>query len=166
MPITTDSQGRHHRRTLDNVGVQLVGGPRALVDVVVTEAYKNFALTHIAGHAVGGAEQRKLRHYSDYPRSDQLLPVAIDTFGCIGPRFHTLLENIASLGYARREDNASSSDGHAGSLLVIFASSSRAQAHALHQKAGRALAGSSRACQLPSGIRASVSDLYVLTRGY
>eukprot|EP00850_Spirogloea_muscicola_P019422 SM000190S04858 [mRNA] locus=s190:71072:71490:- [translate_table: standard] len=53
MPITTDSQGGHHRRTLDIVGVQPGGGPRALVDVVVTEAYKSSASTHIAGHAVG-----------------------------------------------------------------------------------------------------------------
>eukprot|EP00850_Spirogloea_muscicola_P027114 SM017006S03271 [mRNA] locus=s17006:121:210:+ [translate_table: standard] len=30
MPITTDAQGRHHRRTLDIVGVQPGGGPRAL----------------------------------------------------------------------------------------------------------------------------------------
>eukprot|EP00850_Spirogloea_muscicola_P024960 SM001852S04167 [mRNA] locus=s1852:1599:1949:+ [translate_table: standard] len=67
MPITTDAQGRHHCRTLDIVGVQPGGGPRALVDVVVTEAYKGPASTHIAGHAVGVAEQRKLQHYSDYP---------------------------------------------------------------------------------------------------
>eukprot|EP00850_Spirogloea_muscicola_P026984 SM013478S26980 [mRNA] locus=s13478:79:354:+ [translate_table: standard] len=53
MPITTDAQGRHHRRTLDIVGVQPGGGPRALVDVVVTEAYKGPASAHIAGHAVG-----------------------------------------------------------------------------------------------------------------
>eukprot|EP00850_Spirogloea_muscicola_P024588 SM001107S19186 [mRNA] locus=s1107:1864:2145:- [translate_table: standard] len=77
MPITTDSQGRHHRRTLDILGVQPGGGPRALVDVVVMEAYKNLTSTHIAGHAVGGAEQRKLLHYFDYPRSDHLLPAAI-----------------------------------------------------------------------------------------
>eukprot|EP00850_Spirogloea_muscicola_P001405 SM000005S17202 [mRNA] locus=s5:714075:723832:- [translate_table: standard] len=38
------------------------------------------------------------------PRSDHLLPAAIDTFGCMCPRFHTLLTNIASLGNARRED--------------------------------------------------------------
>eukprot|EP00850_Spirogloea_muscicola_P016161 SM000129S26148 [mRNA] locus=s129:229123:230901:- [translate_table: standard] len=94
MPITTDAQGRHHRITLDIVGVQPGGGPRALVDVVVTKAYKGPASTHIAGHAVGGAEQRKLRHYSDYPQCDQLLPAAVDIFGCLGPRFHTLLQNI------------------------------------------------------------------------
>eukprot|EP00850_Spirogloea_muscicola_P006304 SM000030S11313 [mRNA] locus=s30:37537:53021:- [translate_table: standard] len=101
MPITKNSQGRHHSRTLDIVGGQPGGGPRALVDVVVTEAYKSSASMHTAGHAVGGAEQRKLRHYSDYPRSDHLLPAATDTSGCMGPRFHTLLQNIASLAYAR-----------------------------------------------------------------
>eukprot|EP00850_Spirogloea_muscicola_P001761 SM000006S19526 [mRNA] locus=s6:1315503:1317175:- [translate_table: standard] len=57
MPITTGAQGRHHCRTLDIVGVQPGGGPRALVDVVVTEAYKGPASTHITGHAVGGVEQ-------------------------------------------------------------------------------------------------------------
>eukprot|EP00850_Spirogloea_muscicola_P026960 SM013035S27064 [mRNA] locus=s13035:219:326:+ [translate_table: standard] len=35
-----------------------------MVDVVVTEAYKSPASTHIAGHAVTSAEQRKLQHYS------------------------------------------------------------------------------------------------------
>eukprot|EP00850_Spirogloea_muscicola_P009951 SM000057S18381 [mRNA] locus=s57:217778:218536:- [translate_table: standard] len=160
MPITTDSQGGHHRRTLDIVGVQPGGGPRALVDVVVTEAYK-----------MGGAEQKKLRHYSDYPRSDHLLPAAIDTFGCLGPRFHTLLENIASLGYARREDMLPAQMGMPAAYLSflrrrVSTCLQRAQAYALHQKAGRALAAGTRASQLPSGIRASASDLYVLTRGY
>eukprot|EP00850_Spirogloea_muscicola_P005918 SM000027S09699 [mRNA] locus=s27:832848:833705:- [translate_table: standard] len=42
-------RGRHHCRTLDIVGVQPGGGPRALLDVVVTEAYKSSASTHIAG---------------------------------------------------------------------------------------------------------------------
>eukprot|EP00850_Spirogloea_muscicola_P002247 SM000008S22336 [mRNA] locus=s8:1149406:1151199:+ [translate_table: standard] len=151
------------------VGVQPGGSPRALVDVVVTEAYKSSASTHIAGHAVGGAEQRKLRHYSVYPRSDLLLPTAIDTVGCLGPRFHTLLENIASLGYARRKDMLPAQMGMPAVYLSFFqrrvsACLQRAQAHALHQKAGRALAGRSRACRLPSGIRASVSDLYVAGR--
>eukprot|EP00850_Spirogloea_muscicola_P011275 SM000069S20712 [mRNA] locus=s69:457489:458121:- [translate_table: standard] len=171
MPITTDSQGRHHRRTLDIVGVQPDGGPRALVDVVVTEAYKSSASTHIAGHAVGGAKQKKLRHYSDYPRSDHLLPAAIDTFGCLGPRFHTLLENIASLGYARREDMLPAQMGMPAAYLSflrrrVSTCLQRSQAYALHQKAGRALAAGTRASQLPSGNRASASDLYVLTRGY
>eukprot|EP00850_Spirogloea_muscicola_P011007 SM000066S20482 [mRNA] locus=s66:492462:502032:- [translate_table: standard] len=167
MPITTDIQRRHHRRTLDIVGIQPGGGPRALVDVVVTEAYMSAASTHIAGDAVGGAEQRKLRHYSDHPRSDHLLPAASDTSGCMGPRFHILLENIASLGCARREDMLPAQMGMPAAYLSflrrrVSACLQRAQAHALHQKAGRALAGSSRACRLPSGIRASVSDLYVL----
>eukprot|EP00850_Spirogloea_muscicola_P015785 SM000124S25917 [mRNA] locus=s124:37205:38722:+ [translate_table: standard] len=126
---------------------------------------------HIAGHAVGGAEQRKLRHYSDYPCSDHLVPAAIDIFSCMGPRFHTLLENIASLGYAQREDMLPAQMGMPAAYLSflqrrVSACLQRAQAHALHQKAGRALAGSSRACRLPSGIRASVSDLFVLTRAF
>eukprot|EP00850_Spirogloea_muscicola_P008597 SM000046S16378 [mRNA] locus=s46:256832:262413:- [translate_table: standard] len=166
MPITTDFQGGHHRRTLDIVGVQPGGGPRALVDVVVTEAYKSSASTHIAGHAVGGAEQKKLRHYSDYPRSDHLLPAAIDTFGCLGPRFHTLLENIASLGYARREDMLPAQMGMPAAYVSflrrrVSTCLQRAQAYALHQKAGRALAAGTRASQLPCGIRASASDLYI-----
>eukprot|EP00850_Spirogloea_muscicola_P023510 SM000362S13797 [mRNA] locus=s362:10524:11038:- [translate_table: standard] len=169
MPITTDSHGRHHRRTLDIVGVQPGGGPRALVDVVVTEAYKSSASTHIAGHAVGGAEQRKLQHCSDYPRSDQLLPAAVDTFGCMGPRFHILLEYLASLGYARRY--ASSIDGHAGNLLVIFATPSVSMSAA---SSGSCVASESwsslswwhKSLLTASGIRASRSDLYVLTRHY
>eukprot|EP00850_Spirogloea_muscicola_P005584 SM000025S08479 [mRNA] locus=s25:949777:954042:- [translate_table: standard] len=40
----------------------------------------------------------------------------------------------------------------------------RAQANALHQKAGRALVGGRRAPFLASSIHASISDLYVLTR--
>eukprot|EP00850_Spirogloea_muscicola_P016163 SM000129S26150 [mRNA] locus=s129:227665:229088:- [translate_table: standard] len=40
----------------------------------------------------------------------------------------------------------------------------RAQANALHQKAGRALVGGRRASYLTSSIQASISDLYVLTR--
>eukprot|EP00850_Spirogloea_muscicola_P003376 SM000013S26545 [mRNA] locus=s13:959072:959990:- [translate_table: standard] len=102
MPITTDAQGRHHRGTLDIVGVQPGGGQRALVHFVVTEASIDPASMHIAGHAVGSAEQRKLQHYSGYPQCDQLLPAAVD-FGCLGPRFHTL-QNLATLGYARRAD--------------------------------------------------------------
>eukprot|EP00850_Spirogloea_muscicola_P023210 SM000338S12941 [mRNA] locus=s338:51740:52198:- [translate_table: standard] len=102
MPITTDAQGLHHRRTLDIVGVQPGGGPRALVDVAVTEAYKGPASTHIAGLAVGGAEQKKLRHYSDYPQCDQLLQAAIDIYGCLGPRFHCF--KTLPIGYTRRAD--------------------------------------------------------------
>eukprot|EP00850_Spirogloea_muscicola_P001003 SM000003S11248 [mRNA] locus=s3:1723598:1729805:+ [translate_table: standard] len=102
---------------------------------------------------------------------DHLLPAAIDTFGCLGPRFHTLLENIASLGYARREDMLPTQMGMPAAYLsflrrLVSTCLQRAQAYALHQKAGRALAAGTRASQLPSGIRASASDLYVLTRGY
>eukprot|EP00850_Spirogloea_muscicola_P026130 SM005726S18595 [mRNA] locus=s5726:650:895:- [translate_table: standard] len=51
------------------------------------------------------------------------------------------------MGYARREDMLPSPDGHAGSLSChssflrgrASACWQRAQAHALHQKAGRAL---------------------------
>eukprot|EP00850_Spirogloea_muscicola_P010585 SM000063S19975 [mRNA] locus=s63:66832:67464:+ [translate_table: standard] len=171
MPITTDAQGRHHRRTLDIVGVQPGGGPRALVDIVVTEAYKGPASTHIAGHAVGSAEQRKLQHYSDYPQCDQLLPAAIDIFGCLGPRFLTLLQNIANLGYTRHADVFPAEMGLPAAYLSLLrrrvsACLQRAQANALHQKAGRALVGGRRASYLPSSIQASVSDLYVLTRGF
>eukprot|EP00850_Spirogloea_muscicola_P024961 SM001853S03917 [mRNA] locus=s1853:407:1415:+ [translate_table: standard] len=64
----------------------------------------HLAATHIAGHAVGSAEQRKLQHYSDFSHSDYLLPAAIVTCGCMAPRLHCLIEKIASLGYARREN--------------------------------------------------------------
>eukprot|EP00850_Spirogloea_muscicola_P001378 SM000005S17175 [mRNA] locus=s5:537974:538360:- [translate_table: standard] len=104
-------------------------------------------------------QQRKLLHFSDYPRRDHLLTAAIDTFGCMGPRFHTLLEHVASLGYTRREDMLPAQMGMPAACLSflrrqVSACLQRAQAHALHQKAGRASAGSSRACRLPSIIRA------------
>eukprot|EP00850_Spirogloea_muscicola_P023528 SM000364S13663 [mRNA] locus=s364:50699:52272:+ [translate_table: standard] len=79
------------------------------------------------------------------------------------PRFHTLLENVASLGYARREDMLPAQMDMPAAYLSFLqrrlsACLQRAQDHALHYKAGRALAGSSRACRLPSGIRASYHE--------
>eukprot|EP00850_Spirogloea_muscicola_P010851 SM000065S20200 [mRNA] locus=s65:250011:250606:- [translate_table: standard] len=114
------TESNRHKWAVDRIrhdSVQPGGGPRALVDVVVTEAYKSSASTNIAGHAVGGAEQRKLRHYSDYPRSDP--PTGSNRhFRLHGPLLPHLIGERCKLVIRL------TSNEHAGSLLVILASPS------------------------------------------
>eukprot|EP00850_Spirogloea_muscicola_P018481 SM000169S02736 [mRNA] locus=s169:204518:211691:- [translate_table: standard] len=77
--------------------------------------------------------------FLDYPQCDQLLPAAIDM--AVWVLVSTLLQNIANLGYTRRADVFPAEMGLPAAYLSLLDDKfrPRAQASALHQKAGRAL---------------------------
>ncbi|GAQ93619.1 hypothetical protein KFL_017180010, partial [Klebsormidium nitens] len=91
-------------RVMDLVAANPRGGPRLLVDVTVADPLQApvTAAAVERGHAARAAEAVKTAKYSDHSPDDSLIPAAIETFGCLGGQFDSLLCMCAQRAAALR----------------------------------------------------------------
>ena len=132
-------------RVMDLVAADPQGGPRLLVDVTVADPLQApvTAAAVERGHAARAAEALKTTKYSDHSPDDTLVPAAIETYGCLGGQFDSLLRTCARRAAALRVDE--SQIGEEASRLLryyrqrVSVSLQRSQARAIHHRAARAV---------------------------
>eukprot|EP00850_Spirogloea_muscicola_P025672 SM003881S14631 [mRNA] locus=s3881:606:1252:- [translate_table: standard] len=158
MPIQLGADGQPHTRRADLVAIPPGGGPRIIADVVTTDCIDSANPTRsasFAGHAVVQAARGKERNM------------------LITRRWLDLIQRLARQAIDRRPGLPGAMPGFnaAGSLAQVFrmrlaVSLQRSLAHAVHTRAGRAMAAASGSRRSASFPAASYSDLMLLTRGY
>ena len=133
-------------RIMDLVAADPQGGPRLLVDVTVADPLQApvTAAAVERGHAARAAEALKTTKYSDHSPDDSLIPAAVETFGCLGGQFDSLLRTCAQRAAALRVSDESQIGEEASRLLRYYrqrvsVSLQRSQARAIHHRAARAV---------------------------
>eukprot|EP00850_Spirogloea_muscicola_P016162 SM000129S26149 [mRNA] locus=s129:217087:217605:- [translate_table: standard] len=172
MPILRRADGLHTRR-VDLVASTPGGGARIIADVVTTDVVdrSNPGLSASrAGHAASKAARCKAAKHSDHPPADEFVPLAVDVHGALGSQWLDLLARLARRAVSRRRGEPADFNA-AGSWAQVYrmrlsVSLQRSMAHALHLRAGRALAAGSGFRQGDSFPAASLPDLRLLTRTY
>eukprot|EP00850_Spirogloea_muscicola_P010987 SM000066S20462 [mRNA] locus=s66:456567:457354:+ [translate_table: standard] len=169
MPIWQMPDGLHTRR-VDLVASTLRGGPCVIADVVTTDvvdpANPRLSASR-AGHAAANAARCKAAKCADHPAGDEFIPLAV-VHGALGSQWLDLLARLARRAVSRRRGKPADSTNAAGSWAQVYCmrlsiSHERSMAHALHLRAGRALAAASGFRQGNSFPAASLSDLRLLT---
>eukprot|EP00850_Spirogloea_muscicola_P016155 SM000129S26142 [mRNA] locus=s129:217520:227198:+ [translate_table: standard] len=110
---------------------------------------------------------KKAAKHSDHPPADEFVPLAVDVHGALGSQWLDLLARLARRAVSRRRGEPADFNA-AGSWAQVYrmrlsVSLQRSMAHALHLRAGRALAAGSGFRQGDSFLAASLSDLRLLT---
>lgn len=149
MPMQEQHTGDGRR--VDLVGADPQGGRRILGDVVVADCTQERLVSvasTVRGHAAGQGAAVKEGKYHDHPADDVFIPMAVETYGCLGTAFDGFLSQCA-----RRAAQAGVVDGEhelgreVSRMLCYFRqrvsiSLQRSQARAVHYRSARAVATS------------------------